>query len=136
MNAMEKVAWTELLVSVVTIVTVTCLFPWLGSSAAGAFGLLGLIGIGVVFIRKRGESVVVDERDREIALKATRIGVATAWTTSLLALIAITLWSGYANRNAVPTVLLTWLIWIQGALCYGVKGLVGVVAYRRQQRAT
>ena len=42
MNALEKVAWTELLVSVTTLVVVTALYPWFGDGATGAFGLLGV----------------------------------------------------------------------------------------------
>ena len=66
MNAMEKVAWTELIVSVLTVVVVTCLYPWLGNQATSTFALLALSTLGAVFLRRRGAAVVVDERDREI----------------------------------------------------------------------
>ena len=136
MTAMEKVAWTELLVSVTTIAIVTALIPWLGNSAMGAFGLLGLLVCGLWFIKGRGNSVVIDERDREIERQSTRRGIESAWMLLFLALIAIVLWSSYANGKVVPTWMLTWLIWLQFATCYGVKGFVAVLAYRRQGRAT
>ena len=136
MTAMEKVAWTELLVSVLTVATVTVLFPWLGNSASGAFGLLGLVVCGLWFIKGRGKTVVIDERDREIERRSTRRGVEAAWMALFLALIAIVLWSSYVNEGVVATGLLTWLIWIQFAICYGVKGFVAVLMYRRQSRAS
>ncbi len=74
MNAMEKVAWTELLVSLLAVVVVSCLVPWLGNGATSAFALLALVVLGAVFLRRRGAAVVVDERDRQIARTATRRG--------------------------------------------------------------
>lgn len=136
MNAMEKAAWTELLVSVTAVATVTVLYPWLGDGAAGAFGLLGFVVCGMWFLRGRKKKVVVDERDREIEKRATRIGVESAWMALFLALIVLVFWSSLFNNSIVATKLLTWLVWIQFAVCYGVKGLVGVLSYRRQRRAT
>ena len=122
MNAMEKVAWTELIVALGTVVVVTAIYPWLGSAATGAFGLLGLLVCSLWFVRRRGKEVIVD-------------GVEAAWMALFLALIAIVIWSSYFNEKMVATGLLTWLIWIQFAICYAVKGLVAVVIYRRQGRA-
>ncbi len=136
MTAMEKLAWTELLVSVTTIVIVTALIPWLGNGATGAFGLLGLLVCGLWFIKRRGNSVVIDERDREIERRSTRRGIEVAWMMLFLALIAIVLWSSFANEGVVATWMLTWLVWLQFAVCYSVKGFVSVLAYRRQSRAT
>jgi hypothetical protein len=135
MNAMQKVAWTELVVSVAAVAAATLLIPWLGQGAAGAFGLLGLLGLSVVFVRRRGNRVVVDERDREIEASATRIGVGVAWMTLFMALIVATLRANCFQTNTVSTTFLTWLIWVQFAICYGVKGLVAVILYRRQQLA-
>ena len=136
MTAMEKVAWTELLVSVVTVAVVSALFPWLGSGAHVAFALLGLLVCSLWFVRRRGQTVVIDERDREIERRATQLGVEAAWMALFLALIGIVFWSSYFNDKVVATRLLTWLIWIQFAICYGVKGLVGVLMYREQSRAS
>ena len=127
MNAMEKVAWTELIVALGTVVVVTAIYPWLGSGATGAFGLLGLLVCSLWFVKRRGKEVIVDERDREIERKATRRGVEAAWMALFLALIVIVLWSSYFNNKIVATGLLTWLIWVQFAICYAVKGYVAVV---------
>lgn len=136
MNAMEKVAWTELLVSVGATVVVLALLPWLGNAALGAFGLLGFLVAGMWFLKQRGQSVIVDERDREIERTATRVGISTAWMALFLALIGLVFWSSQYNDRIVPTHVLTWLVWIQFALCYGIKGYVGICQYRKQGRDT
>jgi uncharacterized membrane protein len=136
MNAMEKAAWMELVVSIAAIALATALVPWLHDGATGAFGLLGLMGLSFLFVRPRRNQIVVDERDREIDRRATRIGVAVAWMTLFTALIAATLWANYSGTNSVSTRFLNWLLWSQFALCYGTKGLIAVVSYRRQQVAT
>jgi hypothetical protein len=135
MNAMEKVAWTELIVSVAAVAAAGALIPWLGNGASGAFGLLGLLVCSLWFLRKRGPGVVVDERDREIERQATTLGVEAAWITTFLTLIVFGMWGQFYNDGVVATRYLTWLVWIQFAICYGVKGLVGVMSYRRQRHA-
>jgi hypothetical protein len=135
MNAMEKVAWTEFLVSVVAIAAVTLLVPWLGRGALGAFGLLGFLGLTPLFLRKRGDRVVIDERDQEIQRKAIVLGVNSAWMMLSMTLIAAVLWSAHSHATGVSTGFLTWLIWVQFAVCYGIKGLVAVILYRRQHAA-
>ena len=130
MTAMQKVAWTELIVSVVTVAVVTALLPVLGSRAHAAFGLLGFLVGGMWFIRK---GAVIDERDREIEAEATRLGIGVAWQSLFLALIAVVFWN--ADDRIVNTKVLTWLVWIQFAICYGVKGFVAVRMYRSQSRA-
>ncbi len=135
MSAMEKVAWVELVVSVVAVAVVTALFPWLGNGALGAFGLLAFVVCGTFFLRRRGQAVVVDERDREIERRSTRIGIESAWIGLFLALIAVVLWASYSDRATVDKSLLTWLVFAQFAVCYGVKGLVSIVTYRGQRSA-
>jgi hypothetical protein len=135
MNAMEKVAWTELIVSAAAVLAAGALIPWLGDGASSAFGLLGLLVCSLWFLRKRGPGVVVDERDREIERQATKFGVEAAWMATFLALIVLVFWSSIYNESVVATRALTWLIWIQFAICYGAKGIVGVIGYRRQRHA-
>jgi len=133
MSAMEKVAWTELLVSVLAIVVVTLLYPWLGNKASAGFGLLGLLGFSVWFVRKRRQKVIIDERDKAIERRATELGVHVAWLVLFLSLIGLVFWSSSYNESVIETSILNWLIWIQFAICYGIKGLVGVLMYRRQR---
>lgn len=132
MNAMEKVSWAELTISLVTLVAAALLIPWLGNGALGAFGLLGFLGLTVLFLRRKGQCVVVDERDHEIDQRARFLGVLVAWQCGYLGLLCVSLWD---NNGVVQTTILMWLLWSQFAVCYFVKGLVGVVSYRRKGRA-
>ncbi|MCA9096481.1 MAG: hypothetical protein KDA68_23540 [Planctomycetaceae bacterium] len=132
MTGMEKLIWTEFLVALGSALLVALLYPWLKDGAAGGFGLMGLMVLGAYFIRNKG--AVVDERDQKIELDARLFGVGAAWMTLLLGLIGITQWANYQHAP-VSIRLLNWLIWISFAVCYLVKGLAGIIAYRRQSHA-
>lgn len=134
MNASEKVAWTELIVSVMAAVVVLSLYPWIGNAALGGFGLLGLLGITPLFLRKRGNQIVSDERDQEIEKRSSWFGFGTAWVTMLISLVAVTMWHSYQQLD-VPTGLLTALIWAQFALCYAIKGAMSLIQYRGTNHA-
>ncbi len=134
MNAVEKVAWTELIVSVMATLVVMVLYPWMGNAALGGFGLLGLLGITPLFLRRRGNQVVRDERDLEIEKLASWFGFGTAWILLMLSMTAITLWYMRQERD-VPTSLLSALLWGQFALCYAVKGGTALIQYRGMNRA-
>ncbi len=132
MNAMEKVAWAELSISVTALAAAVALVPWLGDGATGAFGLLGFVGLATLFLRKKGPGVIVDERDREIDRRATQLGIHVAWMATFMSLIGLVLWSAPQEPAVVSTSILMWLVWSQFAVCYLVKGLVGVISYRRK----
>ncbi|HEY4310866.1 MAG TPA: DUF2178 domain-containing protein [Pirellulales bacterium] len=135
MNAMEKVAWTELIISAVTVFVVAALTPWLGAAATAGFALLGLIVVAGLFLRKRGRQVIVDERDREIAKKAKDISIGLSWMTLVTVLAVSVTWASVKSDRAISTVLLNWLIWSQFVIVYGTHGLVSVLLYRRPRHA-
>ena len=56
--------------------------------------------------------------------------------TLLVVLAVAGMWSNYRDEHAVSTAFLNWLIWTQFALCFGIKGLAAVIAYRRQPHAS
>ena len=134
MNAVEKSAWTELVVVVAAVVATVTALPYLGHRSASWFALLAFLPLGMFFFRKRGDQVIVDERDREIQQKATNIGVQAAWMGTFMALIAVSMAHGYA-KEAVPTPYLNWIIWLQFAGCYGVRALFTIFSYRGQHSA-
>ena len=134
MNAVEKVAWTELIVSVVAVVVVLALYPSMGNAATGGFGLLGLLGITPLFLRKRGNQVVRDERDAKIEKLSSWVGFGTGWLVMMLSLAVITMWH-VSQRRDVSTGLLNALIWTQFALCYAIKGATTLIQYRGSSRA-
>ncbi len=135
MNALEKVAWTEVIVSVAAIVVVLALYPWIGTAALGGFGLLGLVGMTSSVLRKRGDQVVADERDQAIEKRSSWFGFGIAWFVTLISLAAITMWHSYQQRD-VSTELLNALIWTQFALCYAIKGATALIQYRGTARAS
>ena len=134
MNAVEKVAWTELIVSVVAVVVVLALYPSMGNAATGGFGLLGLLGMAPLFLRKRGNQVVRDERDAKIEKLSSWVGFGTGWLVMMLSLAVITMWH-VSQRRDVSTGLLNALIWTQFALCYAIKGATTLIQYRGSSRA-
>jgi len=107
MNAMEKVAWAELLVCITALAAVGVLVLWLGDCAQGGFGLLGLLGFVVLFLRRCGYQVITDERDTEIQRVATGLGMGAAWFTLFMVLTVLVIWSGYTHTDVVPTRVLT-----------------------------
>ncbi len=135
MNAMQKAAWTELTVVLAAAIGVACLIPWLGNGATGMFGILGLLPLSMLWLRRRGDSIVTDERDQQIQMRATFFGVHSSWMLVLLTLIALVLWSSSNNDGIVRTSWLNWLVWVQMAVCFGVKAVYSVVAYGSQARA-
>ena len=134
MSAVEKSAWTKLMVVVVAVLATAIAQPYLGHLASDWFGLLAFLPLGMFFFRKRSDQVIVDERDHEIQQKATSFGVQAAWMGMFLALIAISLTHGYA-KEAVPTRYLNSIIWLQFAGCYGVRALFTIFSYRGQRSA-
>ncbi|MGL4512946.1 MAG: hypothetical protein ACRCT8_07620 [Lacipirellulaceae bacterium] len=50
---------------------------------------------------------------------------------TFVALIAAVMWNSSRGVHSVSLVFLNWLIWVQFAVCYGVKGFVGILGYGR-----
>jgi len=129
MNALQKVAWAELAVSILAVALVAALYPWLGGAAAGGFGVLGLLGVTPLLMRNRGVKVVHDERDQAIEKQAAWAGFGFAWMLMLASLAVVTMWHSYHEREVAPG-LLNIMIWIQFAFCYAVKGAATLLQYR------
>lgn len=132
MSASEKAAWMQLIVCVAAIAVVTLLLPWLGHRATAGFALLALVTLSAVFYRRRGNRIVVDERDLEIDRRATSMAVGTTWTGLIAVLAAAGMWSNYSGIHSVSSVFLNWLIWVQFVACFGIKALASLVLYRSQ----
>jgi len=58
MSAVEKSAWTELMVVVVAVLATAIALPYLGHLASDWFGLLAFLPLGMFFFRKRGDQVI------------------------------------------------------------------------------
>lgn len=134
MSAMEKVYWAELVITLLVCALVASAYPWLGDGATGIFALLALIAVfGAWFLRRKKNQILVDERDRAIDQRAIRWGIGAGWGLFLGTLVILVLSSGMLEYQSVSVRFLNWLVWIQFAICEGVKGLAGVCLYRNQR---
>ncbi len=70
----EGLYWLILLAATALVYAILAMLIGPGR-ACGAFGLLGLAGFQPLLYRKRGQTVVMDERDTHIALRRTRRGL-------------------------------------------------------------
>ena len=102
MTAAQKHAWFTLAVVVLSILAVMALVPILGfRRASGGFGLLGMLGFGVVFYWKRPGQVVLDERDADIQRRSLIITAAVFWVVFIEVCVFLP-WYFYGERGAVP----------------------------------
>lgn len=110
MSAIQKQAWFHLAVIGVTVVAVAVALPWLGPGAQGFLGLLGVLPLGMMFLRRRGGDVVTDERDAAIHQQAARIGFAVVWVVLIAG--AMSAWGVYGDGGAVPVPVVMLAVWV------------------------
>ena len=134
MNATQKLARMELLISLTAILGALFVFPWLGDRAMGMFGVLGFLGLTPLFLMKRKGKVVTDERDQNIQLRAQLLGFGAAWMSLVLTLVALTAFVNLDVAN-VPKSTLSFALWVSFALCYAVKGGATLFMYRPSNHA-
>ena len=136
LSAMEKAAWTEFLVSLITIVIVSITYQWLGDAATSAFALLTFVTCGMWFLRGKRKQTHVDERDQDIDRNSRLVSVSITWMFLVLTLIATVLWNGHLENQTISLSILNWLVWIQFALFFLVHGLISIISYRKQRHAS
>jgi hypothetical protein len=130
MGAYQRNAWFNLgvvLLSVALVVGLSTAIGWL--RAQGGFGVLGLLGFGPLFFRKRGGRVVADERDREIQRRSLILGYSVFWLAFVAACVSPLM--VYGERGSVPVVLVASAVWWGVAIVYGVSALATLVQYGR-----
>jgi succinate-acetate transporter protein len=128
----EKQAWFNLAVVLLACAAFVALIPVLGPKrAAGAFGLLGLLGISPLFaLGRRGESEVIgDERDRMIQSQATLVAFAAFW----LAFVAACMipWFIYQQQGSVPVGILPLIVLVGWIVFTSTQSVATLVQYRR-----
>lgn len=120
MSATQRQAWFNLAVVSGTLVLVLALVPLMGPGAQGGFGLLGLLGLGPLFLRSRAGEVVFDERDAVIRRRAGIIAYSVFWVAFVASCVLLPVFYGW--DGAVPVVV------VQGAVWCGLILLVGVAS--------
>jgi hypothetical protein len=80
MNVQQKVAWFNIAVFVAALALYGALVPLIGASRAlGAYGVLGLWGLGFFFYRRPKSGVLMDERDQLVNARAQVAGLWIFW---------------------------------------------------------
>jgi uncharacterized membrane protein len=126
----QKVALFFLVVIVLTLATVLGLYPFLGRSAVGGFGILGFLGLGPLysFWRHRGQ-VLADERDQLISRRSTIFASSVFFLTFLAsAMLALAV---YGENGAVPVMAVMYAVWCGVILFVGTHAVATLVQYGR-----
>ncbi|HEY2154825.1 MAG TPA: hypothetical protein VGH33_04300 [Isosphaeraceae bacterium] len=128
MSAAQRNAWFNLvvvLVSVALVIGLSVLVGW--PKAIGGFGTLGLLGFGVLFYRRRGAQVVMDERDVSIQRRSIVLGYAVFWLAFVAACVSLPV--VYGERGCVPVWMVASAVWWGVAIVYGVAAAATLVQY-------
>jgi hypothetical protein len=80
MNVQQKVAWFNIAVFVAALALYGALIPLIGPiPALGAYGVLGLWGLVLLFYRRPKIGVLIDERDQLVNARAQVAGFWIFW---------------------------------------------------------
>lgn len=131
MNASQKEAWFNLAVVLLTVVIVGALLPLIGKGAYGGFGLLGFLGFGPLFFRKRHGAVVLDERDAQIRQRSLVAAYAVFWVLFVLA--AMTAPAVYGWDGSVPVALVMASVFCGMIVLTAVSSLATLIQYGRSR---
>jgi hypothetical protein len=139
MHIQEKQAWFILIVSVVALALVALLVAILGPSPAvmGAFGFFGFAGFaGMIGNRERKAGMVVmDERDRQIALSATTGAFSVAWVLFVLTAMGPFVILGPDATLTLRTTTISSILVPGMIVLFVTRSLIVIVLYRRGCRA-
>ncbi|HEX3727968.1 MAG TPA: hypothetical protein VHV08_17070 [Pirellulales bacterium] len=127
MTSAQKHAWFNLVVVLLTAITVLSLYPWLGERAYGGFGLLGFCGFAALFHWRRRGQVVSDERDALINRRANLWAYTVLWVVFVAAVMLAPRIFG----DSVPTRVIETSVWIAFMLMLGVQSIAALIQYGR-----
>jgi hypothetical protein len=127
MTAVQKHAWFNLAVVVASVIVVLALTPFKGRGALGGFGLLGLLGLGPLFFRRKGGGVVLDERDQEISRRSLLVAYTVFWLVFVAACVSLPALYGWGG--SVPVVVAQSSVFVAWMLVVGVSSVATLVQY-------
>ncbi len=131
MGAVQKHAWFNLGVVGLTLLVVIMLIPVLGMKRAqGGMGLLGLMGLGVLFYRGRPGRAVTDERDVAIRCRSLTVAYSAFWVVFVLT-CALGAPALYGSRGSIPVQVVQSGVWVAFILVTIVDALITLLLYRR-----
>jgi hypothetical protein len=129
MSPLQKFAWFNLTVIVISILVVFSLMPFLGPGAYGGLGCLGVLGFGPVFFRKKPGRVIIDERDNLIQWRSLIAAYTLFWLVFVFGTVVLSpLVYGQEGTVPVPVVQLfaAWAF----MFFYGIMSIGILVQYR------
>jgi hypothetical protein len=128
MSATQKFAWYTLGVILVTAVTVTLLFPFLGRGAWGGLGFMGLLGLTPLFFLRRDGAVLQDERDVLIWQRSLVVAYSFFWLVFVIA--CMTAPAVYGWNGSVPVAFVVAGVWCGLIVVQAVMALAILAQYR------
>jgi hypothetical protein len=128
MTATQRFAWFNLAVIGLTLAVVLLLLAFIGKGALGGFGILGLIGFGPVFFRRRQGQIVADERDQQIQRRAWIIGYAVFWVLFVLTAVLVAPLV-YGQEGSVPVWAVQMSVFAGFMTVYAVGSIAILVQY-------
>lgn len=128
MSRMQKFAWFNLSVIVLTLLVVFSLMPFIGHRALGGLGFLGLIGFGPLFFRKSAGQVVTDERDHQIQWRAWIVAYSLYWVAYVFVAVVLSVMI-YGEDGAVPVAIVQMSVAWAFMLVYALASIAILVQY-------
>jgi hypothetical protein len=127
---MQKFAWFNLGVIVLTLLVIVSLLPFFGHKAMGGFGCLGLIGLGPLFFRKKPGQVITDERDLQIQWRAWIFAYALFWVAFVLVASVLSA-AVYGEDGMVPVSIVRISVFWAFLFVYALASVAMLVQYAR-----
>jgi hypothetical protein len=140
MNRLQKIMWMMMVCLVVSGIAVFVLFMKDISSAwlqlvFGAICVAGCLA-GHAFFKKEPGPTQIDERDKAIQLKATRISMTIAYVLFVLLCIGLWVYYHYRGIQTISIDILTILIWPPALCLFLVNAVVTLSLYGKNSKST
>jgi hypothetical protein len=128
MPASQKHAWFNLVVVGVSVLVVLSLYPFLGWGVHGGLGILGALGFGPIFFRKRKDKVVMDERDVQIQRRSVLLGYSVFWVVFVLVASFMSVLF-YGQDGSIPVRVVQVSVFYAMVLFIGVMSVATLIQY-------
>lgn len=128
MNHLQKMAWFNLAIITLAVAAYLILLPLIGPMRAlSGFAFLGILGFSVLFVNKRKNEVIADERDKEIGYKSTLAGYTVFWLYYVSATVIIPFTRDFKD---IPVYLWFGVLWFGFIIIMAVRSVTTLVLYR------
>jgi hypothetical protein len=133
MNIELKSAWYTVVVIAVALVACLLVAALMGAGPAfGPLGLLGLLGLTPVLFRKRKGMVDCDERDLEVAKKATLVGGVWSYLAVVVGGMSIWFVQYFRGEAQISVHLLPLLVGVAAMVLYLARSIFIISQYSRK----